>query len=121
VADTSAGASVGDRWSGTLHLTETYGGYTCPEPSSLNFTVASNGAVSGVQVGEDECTKTHFAVYDRVTGELSREVFHLKLFATDGHLDFPLTTPTTVKVRLTGVFTQGTTWIALINLACTNC
>jgi len=38
-----------------------------------------------------------------------------------GGLDFPLTPPITVKVRLTGVFTQGTTWIALINLACTNC
>jgi hypothetical protein len=112
---------AGSRWSGTLHLTETYGGYTCPEPSTLNFTVAGNGAISGVQIGEDECTKTHFAVNGPVTDELSAEVFHLKLFAPDGHLDFPLGTPTTVAVRLTGVFTQGTTWIALIHLACTNC
>jgi hypothetical protein len=109
------------RWRGTLHLTETYGGYTCPEDSTLSLTVASNGTISGTQVGRDNCTRVHFAFTVPITGHLTGGFFFLKLFAPQGHLEFPLSTPTTVVAHLRGAFQVGVIWIAQISLTCATC
>jgi hypothetical protein len=114
-------AQAAGRWRGTLHLTETYGGYTCPENSALSLTVASSGKVSGTQVGRDDCTKVHFPFTVAITGDLAVGVFSLKLFAPQGHLEFPLSTPATVLAHLHGAFSQGTTWMALVSLTCVTC
>jgi hypothetical protein len=114
-------AQTAGRWGGTLHLTETYGGYTCPENSALSLTVASSGKVSGTQVGRDDCTKVHFPFTVAITGDLIGGVFSLKFFAPQGHLEFPLSTPATVVAHLHGAFSQGTTWVALVSLTCATC
>jgi hypothetical protein len=110
-APSAQAAQTAGRWRGTLHLTETYGGYTCPENSSPSLAVASNGKVSGTQVGRDDCTKVHFPFTVAITGDLAGGVFSLKLFAPQGHLKFPLSTPATVIAHRHGAFSQGTTWI----------
>ncbi len=110
-ASSAPSAQAAGRWRGALRLTETYGGYTCPENSTLSLTVASNGKVSGAQVGRDDCTKVHFPFTVAITGDLAGGVFSLKLFAPQGHLEFPLSTPATIIAHLHGAFSQGTTWI----------
>jgi hypothetical protein len=120
-APSAEAAQAAGRWRGTLHLTETYGGYTCPENSDLSLTVASNGTVSGTQVGRDDCTKVHFPFTVPITGHLTGGVFSLKLFAPQGHLEFPLSTSATVLAHLHGAFSQGTTWTALVTLTCATC
>jgi hypothetical protein len=116
-----AAAEAGGRWRGTLHLTETYGGYTCQENSTLSFTVVSKDTTSGTQVGRDDCTKVHFPFTVPITGHLTAGFFFLKLFAPQGHLEFPLSMPTTAVAHLHGAFSQGTTWIALVSLTCATC
>jgi hypothetical protein len=100
---------------------ETYGGYTCPENSTLSFTVASKGTISGTQVGKDNCTRVHFPFTVPITGHQTAGFFFLKLFAPQGHLEFPLSTPSTAVAHLHGAFSQGTTWIALVSLTCATC
>jgi hypothetical protein len=117
----AAAAQASGRWRGTLHLTETYGGYTCPENSTLSLTVATKGTISGTQVGKDDCTKVHFPFTVPITGHLTGGFFFLKLFAPQGHLEFPLSTPSTAVAHLHGAFSQGTTWIALVSLTCATC
>lgn len=71
-ASPAEAAQAAGRWRGTLHLTETYGGYTCPENSTLSLTVASTGKVSGTQVGRNDCTAVHYPFTVAITGDLAR-------------------------------------------------